>query len=150
MTITNSYNYRQLSVRHSSSGVVGANRLKGLAAEGYETVINLLPNNNEHAVASEQQTVETQGLNYVYIPVDWNSPSLDNYQQFTAAMQEISDQKIHIHCAANWRVSGFYGAYALSQNVWTVEQAKIHIQGLWQPSDYPQWQGLLAKLGLTF
>ncbi|MDD9891918.1 MAG: protein tyrosine phosphatase family protein [Gammaproteobacteria bacterium] len=150
MTIANSYNFREITPTLTSSGVVGANRLKGLAEEGYECVINLLPDDSDYAVGNEQATVEAQGLQYIYIPVDWNKPTLENFHSTIAALEENSAIKTHIHCAANWRVSGFYSGYALSKALWTEAQAKAHIQDLWQPTDFPQWQALLSELGLKF
>lgn len=150
MTIANSYNFRELTPNLSSSGVVGANRLKGLADEGYECVINLLPNDSEYAIAEEQETVQKQGLDYIYIPVDWEQPSTANYQATVSALADNQTRKTHIHCAANWRVSGFYSCYAVSEKTWSEEQARQHISELWQPQQFPQWQALLAQLGLTF
>jgi protein tyrosine phosphatase (PTP) superfamily phosphohydrolase (DUF442 family) len=150
MSIANSYNFRQLTPNLSSSGVVGPNRLKGLADEAYECVINLLPNHSEYAVAEEQQAVEQQGLDYIYIPVDWEQPSTADYQATVTALADNQTRKTHIHCAANWRVSGFYSCYAVSEKTWSTEQAREHISGLWQPQKFPQWQALLAELGLTF
>lgn len=148
MTIANSYNFKAITDAIGTAGVVGENRLKGLAAEGYQTVINLLPADNEHAVANEQQIVEAQGLNYIYIPVDFSAPSQQNLDDFFAAMDANQGRKLLIHCAANYRVSAFYGIYAVQQGGWTAEQACQHIHSLWNPADYPAWQRLLGEYGL--
>lgn len=143
MAISNSYNFRKVSDRLTTSGVVGPNRLKGLAEEGYEVLINLLPDNNEHAVPDEKAIVEAQGVRYVYIPVDFNHPRSSDYEQFAAALDAAGGSKTHVHCAANFRVSGFYAAYAQSRGLWTAEEAAAFVEGIWQPDLFPGWPEVL-------
>lgn len=150
MPIENSYNFRALTPQLSSSGVVVADELKQLRHESYQAVIDLLPHDNQHAVKGEADIVTAQGLAYHYIPVDWNAPTAANYQQTVAALNTCNGQKTHIHCAANWRVSGFYACFAIEMGLWSRENAKAQVLALWNPADYPQWQTLLARLGLTF
>lgn len=139
MAISNSYNFRQASEHVTTSGVVGPNRLKGLGDEGYQWLINLLPDDNEHAVPDEQTVVETQGVNYVYIPVDFERPLMGDYEKFAAALDAAGDSKIHIHCAANFRVSAFYALYAMSRGLWSEDQARGFIEDIWQPALFPEW-----------
>lgn len=146
MAINNSYNFRAISDLLTTSGVVGGNRLKGLAAEGYGLVINLLPDDNQYAVAGEQEIIESQGVEYIYIPVDFECPTKGDFQQFVTAMTAAKQYKTHVHCAANWRVSGFWGVYAEQQGIWSRSQADEFIAGLWQPDHFPAWQALLAIL----
>ena len=146
MAICNSYNFRVICDRITTSGVVGGNRLKGLQIEGYEALINLLPDDNEHAVPSEANVVAEQGVEYHYIPVDFAAPNQEDYEKFLLVMQHCGDRKLHIHCAANWRVSAFYAAYAEQRNYWTREQGDELIAGLWSPGQYPPWSEFLSGI----
>jgi uncharacterized protein (TIGR01244 family) len=93
MPIEDSYNFRALSDELTSSGVIGAERLQTMAAEGYELVIDLLPSDNQHAVANERQLLEAQGIEYVYIPVDFTNPTEDDFDAFTAAINASGSKK---------------------------------------------------------
>jgi len=127
--------------------VVGADRLKALAAQGYGLVVNLLPDSTaEYAVPGEREIVESQGLEYVHIPVDFKRPARTDFAAFAAALDRAPDQKVHIHCAANYRASAFYALYAVSRGHWSVDQAMAFIHGVWQPADFPSWPEFIADV----
>ena len=146
MTIANSHNFRRVNDWVTTSGVVGAGRLEGLRAEGYDTVINLLPDESEYAVENERAIVEEQGVTYVYIPVDFNHPTLADYDQFVSATEEAKERKIHIHCAANYRVSAFYALYAESRGLWSRAEAEAFVHSLWRPQERPGWPEFIAQV----
>lgn len=146
MTISNSYNFRAIDERTTTSGVVGPNRLKGLAAEGYALLINLLPDDTEHSIPDEQDIVESQGVKYVHIPVDFRQPGLADYEQFAAAMDAAQGQKKHIHCAANFRVSAFYSLYAVQRGYWDAARADAFVRDLWEPELFPGWPEFMTAV----
>lgn len=143
-----SYNYRELSKNLSTSGAVTKEDLLQLRENGYEVVINLLPDSNEYAIPDEGQIIKDQGLSYHHIPVVFSAPTNDDYAQFVSAMKTVENRKTHVHCAANWRVSAFYSVYAVQHGIWTVSVAEDHIMSLWSPGDYPAWRAFLSKRGL--
>jgi len=157
--IEHSYNFRMISDRLTTSGVVGANRLEALASQGYEVVVNLLPDCSEHAVSNEQDIVESQRIEYIYIPVDFKErieyiyipvdfkvPGRTDLARFSEALDRLSDSKIHIHCAANYRVSAFYSLYAASRGHWSTDQATDFIHSVWRPGDYPGWSEFIDEI----
>lgn len=146
MAIENSYNFKRVDALVTTSGAVGPNRLKDLGPEGYDVVINLLPNESEYAVDNEQEIVEEQGIKYVHIPVDFKNPTLADYDQFVSALEEAKERKVHIHCAANYRVSAFYALYAEARRVWSRTEAQEFINALWQPEAHPAWPEFIAKV----
>ena len=139
MSIDKSYNFRRVSDLITTSGVVAMSELEGLASEGYETVINLLPTESEKAITDESSVVEKQGIQYFHIPVDFQHPKESDFTEFIRILDGLRDQKVHIHCAANYRVSVFYALYALKRQFWTQEQADEFINNVWDPFDYPGW-----------
>lgn len=146
MPIENSYNFRRVNERLTTSGVVGAGRLQGLAAEGYELVINLLPDSSEYAVPGEASIVTGQGVEYCYIPVDFQAPAAADYAAFCEAMDAAGEGKVHIHCAANYRVSAFYSLYAQRRGLWSEDEAQVFMEDLWAPAEYPVWQHFIQTI----
>lgn len=149
MSIENSYNFKKISSLITTSGVVGKERLESLSNESYKVVINLLPDDHKYAVPGEKEIVESQGIKYIHIPIDFESPKLEEFDHFTKEMERLGTRKMHIHCAANWRVTAFYGAYALLNGIWNKEQTNEFICAIWNPAEYPVWQNFLNKFGLS-
>jgi uncharacterized protein (TIGR01244 family) len=139
MSIEDSYNFRRVHEGLTTSGLVSATELRELRAQGYDAVINLLPDSHERAVTDEAQIVREQGLDYVYIPVDFGAPTHADFEAFADAMDARTGQKIHVHCAANYRVSAFYGVYALRRGLCTAAEADALVQGIWDPAAHPPW-----------
>ncbi|MET0421466.1 MAG: protein tyrosine phosphatase family protein [Acidimicrobiia bacterium] len=144
MGIEDSYNFRRIDERLTTSGVVTAEQLRGLRADGYDAVVNLLPNESEHAVPEEAVLVTAQGVDYVHIPVDFAAPTHADFEAFATAMDAHAEQRVHVHCAANYRVSAFYSLYALEHGLVDVEQADDLVRDLWDADADPVWSGFLA------
>lgn len=143
MGVSQAYNFLAVDERVATAGVLSPEQLSALEAEGYQAVINLLPEDNEYAVAGERELVQQQGLEYHYIPVDFAAPTASDYQQFEKAMAALAGRKLLIHCAANYRVSAFYAIYAHRQLGWPADQARVFIQTRWNPADYPHWPAFI-------
>jgi len=146
MAIEGSYNFKRIDTKITTSGVVGDKRLSALKSEGYDALINLLPDNNEYAVPDEASIVTAQGLTYTYIPVEWSAPTRADFDAFEKAMEINRGKTVHVHCAANWRVSAFYGLYAERQGLWTREQADAHMRTIWKPEEHPAWTALIREI----
>jgi protein tyrosine phosphatase (PTP) superfamily phosphohydrolase (DUF442 family) len=144
MSIEQSYNFRRIDERLTTSGLVSASVLRELHRDGYDAVINLLPDTFEHAVRDEARIVREQGIDYVYIPVDFDAPTHADLEAFTQAMDARSGRKVHVHCAANFRVTAFYGLYAMRKGLCTEADAMALIEGIWNPADHPVWSAFIA------
>lgn len=144
MSVADSYNFLRISDVVTSSGVVGPEGLAVLGHEGYDAVINLLPDDSEWAVADESEIVGRQGLTYVHIPVDFEAPTAADLDAFTAALDALEGRRVHLHCAANFRVTAFYGLYAVARGTHTVAEADALAQRFWDPADHPVWAEFIA------
>jgi protein tyrosine phosphatase (PTP) superfamily phosphohydrolase (DUF442 family) len=144
MGIEDSYNFRRIHDRLTTSGLASAGQLRGLRGEGYDAVINLLPDTYEHAIPDEARIVADEGLDYVYIPVDFENPTHADFEAFAQALDARTDQKVHVHCAANYRVSAFYSLYALRNRLCTEGEASEFVQSVWDPAGYPVWAAFIA------
>jgi hypothetical protein len=67
--------------------------------------------------------------------VDFAAPSQGDFDQFAAAMDAGADQKVWVHCAANYRVSAFVSLYNQMRRDWSLEQANALVAQLWQPNE---------------
>ena len=143
MSIEDSYNFRRIHEALTTSGLPSAEQLGDLHGEGYDAVINLMPE-GENSVTDEPRIVRDQGLDYVYIPVDFEAPTRADLEAFFEAMDARSNDKVHVHCAANYRVTAFYSLYALRRGLCTQDEAKDLVQSVWNPADFPAWSAFIT------
>lgn len=146
MSIQNAYNFVAINEQVTTSGLPTLEQLQGLQTEAYSALINLLPDDNEYAVAGEREALAAQDLEYIYIPVDYLEPKVSDFAEFTQAMERLAGARMHIHCAANYRVSVFYGLYAYLKGWWTRQQMDQHIHSLFRPEDYPPWPQFIDQV----
>jgi uncharacterized protein (TIGR01244 family) len=143
MSIEDSYNFRRIRDGLTTSGVVSVEQLGELQREGYDAVINLMPD-SESPVADEARIVQEQGLDYVYIPVDFNAPTHSDFETFVEAMNARASDTVHVHCAANFRVTAFYSLYALRRGLSTEEEANELVRSVWDPAEFPAWMTFIT------
>ena len=146
MGVDQAYNFRQVNEKVATAGRVEPEQLAQLGDEGFELVINLMPDSSKYAVAGEQQIVEGQGIDYRYLPVDFAAPTLADYQQFRQFMQAAGERKLLVHCAANYRVSAFYSRYAIETGKWSAAEANQFMLSVWQPEEHPPWPQWLEEV----
>ena len=139
MSIEEAYNFRRFDERLTTSGVVTVEQLHDLRRGGYDAVINLLPDSHEHAVPGEARIVEELGLDYVSIPVDFDAPTHADLVAFTEAMDTRAGRRVHVHCAANYRVSAFLALYLLGNRALSEPQADALVHDVWDPYARPAW-----------
>lgn len=149
MAIEESYNFRRINSALTTSGVVGPDRLRELSSEGYALVINLLPDSSEYAVAEERGIVQSQDIEYIYIPVDFLKPERSDFEHFVRAMDGATDRKVHVHCAANYRASAFYALYAIKRGIWCEQEALEFIGDIWAPNDHVVWAEFISEIKET-
>ncbi len=144
MSIESSLNFRRVEETVTTSGSVAEEHLRRLGDDGYDVVIDLLPHDSPYAVPGEAGLVAEQGVTYVSIPVDFAAPTHDDLEAFVEAMDAAAGRTIHVHCAANYRVSAFYSLYAERRRRWTAAQADEHVSGIWDPTEHPVWAQFLT------
>jgi uncharacterized protein (TIGR01244 family) len=146
MGVDKAYNYRLVDEKLATAGRLEPEQLAQLGQEGFEVVINLLPESSQYAVAGEQQSVEDQGIEYLYLPVDFAAPTREDYAQFRQLMQRAGDRKLLVHCAANYRASAFYSRYAIHTGRWSEAEADRFMLSVWQPDEHPPWPRWLEEV----
>lgn len=145
MSVDQAYNFQIIDEAVSTSGLLSEEQLSELRASGYEAVINLLPHDSEYAIKNEEAIVSEQGVDYLYIPVDFAGPTERDYSEFVDAMKSCQGRKVLVHCAANYRVSAFYAMYAYEDLGWSASHARQHIESIWRPEENPPWEQFIAR-----
>ena len=134
------YNYLKYDDKLSSSGMPTPEQLKEVAEAGARVVINLATSKSEGAIPNEAELVTDLGMEYIHIPVEWNEPTRRNLDDFLQAMDAHRDDKVLVHCQANFRATGFVALYRILRQGWKAEDAFQPLRRIWNPEEYPIWQ----------
>jgi protein tyrosine phosphatase (PTP) superfamily phosphohydrolase (DUF442 family) len=143
--ITDIYNFLEINKSLSTSGQPTEAQLSALAKEGYELIINLaLHDDPRYSLPDETSYIESIGMQYIHIPVQFDAPLKSNLVDFFNTMESNKGKKIHIHCAANMRVSAFLGLYLLVRERRTRKEAFEPLQSIWEPD--PVWSSFIDSM----
>ena len=139
------YNFMALSETLFTGGMPTADQIKSAAQEGVQTVINLAPHEAPRALKDEASLVTSLGMQYINIPVDWDRPTEQDLNQFMDAMDAHKDEKILVHCQANFRASGFVSLYRILREGWKEEDALTVMHKIWNEDRYPVWKKFIEN-----
>ena len=137
-------NFQVVDETLSSAGQIGYDQIPLLAEQGYDVVVNL-------AIADERRNgqegflVAQNGLTYVHIPVDWESPELEDVEMFFDVMQAHEGRKVFVHCFANMRASAFVFMYRTLVLGVPEAEALATMNEVWDPQELEQWAGLIQR-----
>ncbi len=120
------------------SGQLSAADIASLPALGIGTVINLALPTSSNALPGEAERVTALGLNYVQIPVQWESPQPAQFRQFVGVTAALGERPVWLHCARNMRASAFVYLYRKLIRGEPEEQARWPMRDIWTPN--PIWQ----------
>jgi protein tyrosine phosphatase (PTP) superfamily phosphohydrolase (DUF442 family) len=134
MAIEEIRNYVALSGELATGGQPSEEHLQELAQAGVECIINLGLLDPRYCLADEAGLVRSLGVVYHHIPVDFQSPTLEDLSQFFTVMEAAEGTRVFVHCAANYRVSSFVSLYGQATLGWSQAQAEAHIRRLWEPN----------------
>ena len=140
--LTEVINWRRVSAGVTTSGQPTEAQLAQIKALGVADLINLGPHSNKGALPDEAGSVAALGMRYVYIPVDFEAPTEDDFAAFCAAMADVGDRPVHVHCIYNARVSAFFYRYALAG----FEDAGVafsRMDSIWRPGGV--WAAFIGK-----
>jgi protein tyrosine phosphatase (PTP) superfamily phosphohydrolase (DUF442 family) len=141
------FNFHKVSDLLACSGQPAESQLSLIANDGYSVVINLGLSDGRYALADEAASVKGLGLTYHHIPVAFDNPQMDELTAFISLMNEHGNEKVLVHCAANYRASAFTGLYLLSAKKINEEAMQQMIESVWQPDAV--W-GQFIKEGVEF
>lgn len=134
------YNFLFYHDKLSSSGMPASDQMKTVAEAGVELVINLAPHDVPDAIPDETTLVNSLGMEYINIPVNWGTPTRDGLNIFMDAMDANRARKIHVHCEANFRASAFIAMYRILRLGWKEADALEVMHTIWDEDAYPVWR----------
>ena len=136
-------NYRAALPKMATSGQPAEAQLAGIAAAGYEVVVNLALHDDPcYSLPDEPGTVRALGMDYVHIPVRFDAPNEQDLQAFSAALVKHQGRRVWIHCAANIRVTAFLGLHRVLNEKWADEPAFELMNSVWKPNKV--WAAFIA------
>jgi protein tyrosine phosphatase (PTP) superfamily phosphohydrolase (DUF442 family) len=142
--LTELYQYRRISPDIATSGQPTVTQFHCVAAQGIQVVINLGLTDTDYALSDERGLVESLGMVYKHIPVQWHNPTRDDFKGFMHCMRHYQGQQRLVHCAANMRVSCFMALYHVIENQWTLTQALEDLKVIWIPNEV--WQRFMETV----
>lgn len=138
------FNFLPLSETLITAGQPTVQQLATVKDAGYQTVVNLALGSAHNALADERSTVESLGMRYVHIPVEFDRPAAEDFDRFCDLMKENGDQPLFVHCAANFRVSAFMYLYRQIYLGWSADDAITDLHKIWTPNAV--WQQFINEV----
>jgi len=75
-------NFYRIDENIATSGQPKAEQFKEIFAEGFEVIFNLALSDSPNAIEDEGKIINELNMEYVHIPVDFRSPSLEDLKLF--------------------------------------------------------------------
>ena len=135
MPIDEIKNFIAVNDHLGTGGQPSEDQVRDIAEGGYEVVVNLGLLGQPYSLPDEAGLVQSLGLDYHHIPVDFKGPRQEDFTAFVDAMDGVDGKRVFVHCAANYRVACFVGLYGQARLGWTREQSDEHMAKIWQPDD---------------
>lgn len=135
--------FLSLSDRVGTAGQPTSAQFADIEAAGYQSIVNLALVTSTDAISEEGELVRQLGMEYVHIPVDWETPALDDLTRFFEVMDQRSDTQVFVHCAKNMRVSAFMYLYRILRQQVPAEEAQKALHQIWTP--IPHWQAFMDR-----
>lgn len=130
--------FLSISDHLSTAGQPTAEQFSLLQQSGYQVIINLALLSSPNALADEAKIVESLGMQYFHIPVQWENPTLEDLKHFFHILDPHQNQKIFVHCAKNMRVSAFIYLYRVICQQVSPAEAQTDLNRIWTPNE--TWQ----------
>lgn len=138
-------NFQKLTESLSSAGQPLEEQLTFVKEAGFDVVINLgLLNNPEYSLRDEAGSIRALGMEYIHIPVIFESPARQDLVDFFKAMEGSKGKKIFVHCAMNMRASAFIGLYNAIRLKQPRKQAFKLMHKIWEPNEI--WKTFIKKM----
>lgn len=127
-------NFRQYSPTFASAGQPTREQLQIIKDSGYERIIYIAFSTVGPAIPEEDQLVKALGMDYLHIPVDFNNPTIRDFNTFVDAMQRETGRKTLLHCQVNARATAFSFLYRVIYEDVPVAEAKRDMNSVWTPN----------------
>jgi protein tyrosine phosphatase (PTP) superfamily phosphohydrolase (DUF442 family) len=136
-------NELQLSPTLYTGGSPNLIDLVNLQAAGVQVVINLALVTSPNAIPDEAGEVARLGMEYIHIPVIWETPTRQNLADFFDAMERNQGKGVFVHCVKNMRVSAFIYLYRILRQGWAPDDAILNLIEIWEPEG--TWEAFIEE-----
>lgn len=136
-------NWRRVNARLTTSGQPNRDQLADIQKLGITHIVNLGLGHGEGALEDEAEIVASLGMEYIHIPVDFENPTDQNFEDFKTALETHTGAQMHVHCIYNARVSAFFYRYAQLQNDVSEAAAFDLMDSIWRPGE--DWAEFIAN-----
>jgi protein tyrosine phosphatase (PTP) superfamily phosphohydrolase (DUF442 family) len=137
-------NYLEIPAGIYSGGQPTHAQIKMLGEHGFTIIINLATSTSPDAISNELELAQSNGMAYVHIPVDWQSPTKEDLTKFFLMFEQHKGFKTFVHCALNMRVSVFIFLYRVIVEKLDREECWKDVLKIWLPNEI--WQNFIDKM----
>jgi protein tyrosine phosphatase (PTP) superfamily phosphohydrolase (DUF442 family) len=133
--------YARVEENLGTSGMPRPEDFATIRKAGFEVVVNLALPTSDNAMANEGDLVAREGMAYVHSPVKFDAPAKGDFTMFSTLMDGLAGKQVHVHCAANWRVSAFVFLHRVLRGKAARVDAERDMRRIWNPD--PVWLGFI-------
>ena len=83
-------------------------------------------------------------MEFIHIPVEWEAPSLADFDAFAAAMKVPTQQRTLLHCEVNFRASVFGFLYQVIYEATPIDEAIAMMHAIWIPNEV--WEDFIVQV----
>src|SRR5438105_13496653 len=98
MAIEDIRNFVSVSGDLATGGQPTEAQLHDVARAGYEVVVNLGLLDPRYCLADEAGLVQSLGMAYDHVPVDFTAPEAADLEKFFGVMEACAQKKVFVHC----------------------------------------------------
>jgi uncharacterized protein (TIGR01244 family) len=138
--------FRRLSPLLATSGQPEPAEIAAIGRAGFKRLINLAMPSSPGALANEATLAEQAGLCYLHLPIDWETPELEQATRLFEALERAAGEPVFVHCAKNMRVSALLSAYRVVRGGVPCRAARADLHAIWQPNH--TWRTFVANVAL--
>ncbi|MEQ1158993.1 protein tyrosine phosphatase family protein [Acinetobacter calcoaceticus] len=130
-----------------SSAQPSIEQLKLIKEYGCSTVINLALSNAPNHIENEDRICLDLGLNYIHIPIDWETPSAEQCLLVLDLINHlVQNEIVWIHCTKNDRSSCLMYVYRQFYMNMDMPTSQDLLHEIWEPNE--TWTGLIHSITL--
>lgn len=135
-------NFQVNNPKMVSAGLPNQAQFETLKTMGVTKVIDLIPGDR----AEEIGLMKSLNLTYHNIQVEWANPTIKNFQDYVASMQQSKGNEgiILTHCRLNWRGAVFTYLYRVTVLNESEKLAKQDMLAIWEPNE--TWQEFIEEV----
>ncbi len=133
--------FLHVSFTIATSGQSTPEQFADIASAGYSLIVNLATPASSNWNPHESAIAQNLGMEYVGIPIDWENPTLSDFDELADLLDTNPERKIWVHCAKNMRVSAMMYLYHRLRKGYTEVAAYRYLEQVWQPNE--SWQNFI-------